>query len=120
MSFDSDYGGFAGESSNSSSNTVTLVDAPVIDLANARNILASSAAARTFTISYTGNSIIIEVTLSAISAIYTFPAAALCVSEGVASGNNTCGLSGVSGDKYIITIEEIDNAYYVIVKNFGQ
>lgn len=119
MSFDSDYGGFVG-SVNSSSSAVTLVDAPIIDLANPRNILASSAITRTFTISYAGTNIIIEVTLSAVSAIYTFPVAALCVSEGVASGNNTCALSGVSGDKYIITIEEINSAYYVISKNFGQ
>lgn len=97
-----------------------LTDAASMDLTAAKHTLASSSATRTFTITYAGDDITLEVTLSATSATYTFPATALCVSEGVASGDNTLSLSGVSGDKYIIGIKKIGSAYYVASKNFGQ
>lgn len=102
-------------------NTATaLVDGATMDLTATKHTLASSSATRTFTISYTGDDITLEVTLSATSATYTFPATSLCVSEGTASGNNTLALSGVSGDKYLIAIKKIGSAYYVVSKNFGQ
>lgn len=97
-----------------------LTDAASMALTAAKHTLASSSATRTFTITYAGDDITLEVTLSATSATYTFPATALCVSEGVASGDNTLSLSGVSGDKYIIGIKKIGSAYYVASKNFGQ
>lgn len=97
-----------------------LVDAASMDLTAAKHTLASSSATRTFTISYTGDDITLEVTLTNTAATYTFPATALCVSEGTASGDNTLSLSGVSGDKYIIGIKKIGSAYYVASKNFGQ
>ncbi len=97
-----------------------LTDGGTIDLTATKHTLATSSATRTFTISYTGDDITMEVTLSNTAATYTFPAAALCVSEGVASGNNTLALAGVSGDKYIITVKKIGSAYYVVSKNFGQ
>jgi hypothetical protein len=97
-----------------------LTDAGTIDLTATKHTLASSAASRTFTISYAGDDIVIAVTLSTTAATYTFPATALCVSEGIASGDNTLPLAGVSGDKYIITVKEIGSAYYVVSKNFGQ
>lgn len=99
---------------------VALVDAASMALTAPKHTLASSSATRTFTISYTGDDITLEVTLSATSATYTFPSGSLCVSEGTASGDNTCGLSGVSGDKYIIAIKKIGSVYYVVCKNFGQ
>jgi hypothetical protein len=83
-------------------SAIALVDASTMDLTETKHTLASSSATRTFTITY------------------TFPAAALCVSEGVASGDNTLALSGVSGDKYIIAIKKMGSAYYVVAKNFGQ
>jgi hypothetical protein len=102
-------------------NTATaLVDDASMDLTAIKHTLASSSATRTFTISYTGDDITLEVTLSAISATYTFPVTSLCVSEGVSSGDNTLALAGVSGDKYIIAIKKIGAAYYVVGKNFGQ
>lgn len=102
-------------------NTATaLTDAATIDLTAIKHTLASSAATRTFTISYTGDDITLVVTLSATSATYTFPATALCVSEGTASGDNLLALSGVSGDKYVIGIKKVGSAYYVASKNFGQ
>lgn len=101
-------------------SATALVDGATIDLTAIKHTLASSSATRTFTISYTGDDISLEVTLSNTAATYTFPATSLCVSEGVASGDNTLSLSGVSGDKYIIAIKKIGSAYYVASKNFGQ
>lgn len=99
---------------------VALTDTSTIDLTSPKHTLASSSATRTFTISYVGDDITIELTLSATSTTYTFPVTSLCVSEGISSGNNILGLSGVSGDKYIIAIKKIGTAYYVVSKNFGQ
>lgn len=101
-------------------SATALTDAGTIDLTAIKHTLASSSATRTFTISYTGDDITLEVTLSNTAAVYTFPAAALCSSEGVASGDNTLTLAGASGDKYIIAIKKIGSAYYVVSKNFGQ
>src|SRR5687768_1951431 len=71
------------------STIVPLTDAATMDLSASRQTLTSAAAVRTFTISYTGDDITLEVTLNAVAATYTFPSTALCVSEGVASGDNT-------------------------------
>lgn len=100
-------------------SATALVDGATIDLTAIKHTLAT-ATSRTFTISYTGDDITLEVTLSATSATQTFPATALCVSEGVASGDNTLAMSGVSGDKYMIAIKKVGSAYYVVGKNFGQ
>lgn len=99
---------------------VALVDASSMALTGPKHTLSSSSATRTFTISFVGDDITLIVTLSNTAATYTFPAAALCVSEGTASGDNTCALSGVSGDKYVIAIKKVGSAYYVVCKNFGQ
>jgi hypothetical protein len=100
-------------------SATALTDAGTIDLTAIKHTLTTSSS-RTFTISYTGDDISIEVTLSATSATQTFPATSLCVSEGVASGTNTLAMAGVSGDKYIIAIKKVGSAYYVVCKNFGQ
>jgi hypothetical protein len=101
-------------------SAVALTDGATIDLTATKHTLASSAATRTFTISYTGDDIVMVVTLSATSAVYTFPATALCVSDGVASGDNTCTIEGISGDKHIFAIKKIGSNYYVVAKNFLQ
>lgn len=98
----------------------TITDAATMDIAAIKNALTTSSATRTFTISYTGDYILMKVILNAASSTFTFPATALCVSEGVASGDNTCGLSGTSGDLYIIAIEKVGSLYFVACKNFGQ
>lgn len=103
-----------------SNSAVALTDASTIDLSSTKQTLSSSSATRTFTISYEGDDITLEVILANTAATYTFPATALCVSEGVASGDNLLALSGVSGDRYIIGIKKIGDNYYVIGKNFGQ
>lgn len=105
---------------NIANTAEVLVNAATMDLAGPKYTLASSSATRTFTISYSGDDITLVVTLSATDAVYTFPTGSLCVSEGIASGDNTLTLSGVSGDKYVIGIKKVGSAYYVVSKNFGQ
>lgn len=97
-----------------------LVDGTNIDLDSPKQTLSTSEAAITFTISYGGDKITIEVILGATSSTFTFPANSLCVSEGTASGDNTCALSGTSGDRYRITIEKFGSNYFVECKNYGQ
>ena len=103
-----------------SSPTSELSDAATVDISAKKATLESSAATRTFTISYSGDDITLVVTLNTTDAVYTFPTGSLCVSEGVASGDNTLTLSGVSGDKYVIGIKKVGSSYYVVSKNFGQ
>jgi hypothetical protein len=98
---------------------VALVDGATIDLTGPKHTL-STALGRTFTISHAGDGIVLVVTLTATSATMTFPAAALCMSEGTSSGDNTCALSGVSGDKYVFVIMKVGSSYYVSAKNLGQ
>lgn len=100
--------------------TATLPNTSTIDIASNKNRLTSASSTRTFTISYSGDDVTIEVILNTSSATYTFPSNSLCVSEGIASGDNTLSLSGVTGDRYIIGIKSINNTYYVVGKNFGQ
>lgn len=101
-------------------SATSLTDGAAITLTATKHTLTSTQAAITFTITYAGDDIVIELTLNATSATWTFPAGSLCVSEGVASGDNTLALAGVSGDKYIITTKKIGSVYYVVGKNFGQ
>jgi hypothetical protein len=101
-------------------DVAVLTDASSIDITGPKHTLSSSSSTRTFTISYAGDFSIIELTLSATSATYTFPATALCVSDGFATGDNTCPLAGVSGDKYSISIAKIGSNYQVFCKNMGQ
>src|SRR5690606_34747494 len=62
-----------------------LTDGANIALTAIKHSLTSDEAAITFTIPYTGDDITIELTLNATSSTWTFPATALCVSEGTAS-----------------------------------
>lgn len=111
-------GGAAGVHVTSVSSAIT--DGATMDITSNKHTLTTSSATRTFTQSYAGDYTSIVVTLNATSSTFTFPAGALCVSEGVASGDNTATLSGVSGDKYYISISKYGTDYYVAVKNFGQ
>lgn len=101
-------------------SATAITDASTMDIAAMKNTLTTSSGTRTFTISYTGDDITLEITLNTTSSVLTFPATSLTVSDGAASGNNTCTLEGVSGDKYVIAIKKIGSAYYVVSKNFGQ
>lgn len=104
---------------NKDADAVAITDASSMDITGPKHTLTTSSATRTFTISHTGDDITLVVTLSAVSSVFTFPTA-LCVSEGVASGDNTLGLAGASGDKYVIGIKKVGSSYYVVSKNFGQ
>lgn len=102
-------------------NSATVItDAASMDITAIKSTLTTSSATRTFTISYTGDDITLEVTLNAVSSTFTFPAASLCVSEGFATGDNTCPLAGASGDKYLFAIKNVGGNYRVVAKNFGQ
>lgn len=109
-----------GEGVHITSTSVALTDAATMDIISNKHTLTTSSATRTFTQTYTGDLSVIIVTLNAVASVFTFPAGALCVSEGVASGDNTASLAGVSGDKYVIEVRKFSAAYYVTVKNFGQ
>lgn len=100
--------------------TTSLEDGTTVDLSSYSETLTTSAATRTFTISYPGDDSTLEVILNTTDAVFTFPINSLTVSEGVASGDNTLTLSGVSGDHYIIGIKLINGTYYIVSKNFGQ
>lgn len=97
-----------------------ITDASTMDITGPKHTLTTSSATRTFTQSWTGDFTSIVVTLNATSSTFTFPAGALCVSEGAPSGNNTLPLAGLSGDKYYISISKYGTDYYVVAKNFGQ
>lgn len=109
-----------GRFNQASHAPAALTDSATIDITGSKHTLTSDEAAITFTISSPSDDITLELTLNATSATHTFPATALCVSEGTASGDNTLSLSGVSGDKYIIGIKRVGVNYYVASKNFGQ
>jgi hypothetical protein len=99
---------------------VALVDGATIDLTGPKHTL-STATGRTFTISHAGDCIIIDVTLSATSATFTFPATATCVYAGTASGDNTLAVTGAtSGDHIMIGIIKVGSNYRVTGVNFGQ
>lgn len=99
---------------------VALVDGATIDITGPKHTLAT-ATGRTFTISHAGDDIVLVITLSATSGTFTFPAAALCVADGTASGDNTLVITGAtSGDKHVVAIIKVGSAYYVASKNVGQ
>lgn len=98
----------------------TLSDGSTVDITSDKWTLATSSSTRTFTFSFTGDKSEGVITLSATALAGTFPAACLCVSEGVASGDNTSAMAGVSGDKYYVSIRKISSGYFVVIKNFGQ
>jgi hypothetical protein len=104
----------------SNTDTTTLTSNANIDLAAKKASLSTALAAIAFTISYTGDDITFDIQLNAAASTLTFPVGSLCVSEGTASGDNTCSLSGVSGDRYVVSIKKIGSIYYVACKNFGQ
>lgn len=101
-------------------DVVALVDGATIDLTGPKHTLAT-ATGRTFTISHAGDVIVLEITLSATSATFTFPATALCSYGGTASGDNTLPVTGAtSGDLISIAILKVGSNYRVAAVNFGQ
>lgn len=98
-----------------------LVDADTIDIAAQNNTLATSRTAITLTISSTATFNTVTITLTGTSLVLTLPANSLCFdSDGTASGDNTCTLTGVSGDVYELVTKKRGATYSVIAKNIGQ
>lgn len=101
-------------------DAVVLTDGATIAITGPKHTLAT-ATGRTFTISHAGDDIVLIITLSATSATFTFPAAALCVADGTASGDNTLVITGAtSGDKHVVAIIKVGSSYFVASKNCGQ
>ena len=98
----------------------SATDSTTVDLTSTKETLTSDESAITFTLAYVGDDITLEVILNTTAATYTFPSNSLCVSEGVATGNNILDLAGASGDHYIIGIKNMGTTYYIVAKNFGQ
>src|SRR5690606_31895116 len=97
-------------------SAVALTDAGTIDITGPRHTL-TTADSRTFTISYLGDKIDMIITLNSTSETFTFPSSALCVREGVASGDNILVLDGISGDEFFVSIERFGTDFYVVSKN---
>lgn len=107
---------------NDLANTATaLTDGASITITGPKHTLTTDEATITFSDSYTGDFTNIDVTFNTTAATWTFPAGSLCVVEGSASGNTTATVSGVSGDKIVISIWFVSSGVYrVVIKNFGQ
>lgn len=97
-----------------------LTDGAAITITGPKHTLTSTQATVTWTLSQTQDYQTTDIILNATGSTYTFPAGALCKVEGVASGNNTATLSGVSGDHYIMSIYKDGTNYRVAIANFGQ
>lgn len=105
---------------NLDTDSVSLVDGATIDLTGSKHTLAT-ALGRTFTNSFTGDFIEIDITLSATSATFTFPSGYLCSFAGTASGDNTLAVTGAtSGDLISVAIKKNGSQYLVAAANFGQ
>jgi hypothetical protein len=101
-------------------SATALVDGSSIALTTLKHTLTTTQETITFTDAYTGDFIDLEVTFTQTSAVWTFPAGSLCVFNGTESGDNTMTVTGVSGDKIILSRLLINSVKYYIAKNFGQ
>ena len=106
--------------SGGTNTSSALTDGAAITITGPKHTLTSTQATVTWTLSQTTDFQTTDIILNATSTTWTFPAGALCVTEGVASGNNTAALAGVSGDHYVLSIYKDGTNYKVAVKNFGQ
>ena len=101
-------------------DAVALTDAATIDLTSDKHTL-STATGRTFTNSFIGDFIVLNITLSATSATFTFPIGYLCSFAGIASGDNTLVIIGAtSGDLISVGILKNGSQYLVAAQNYGQ
>lgn len=101
-------------------NSSVLTDAATIALTGQKHTL-TTATGRTFTNSHTGDFIVINITLNATSATFTFPSGYLCSYAGTASGDNTLVITGAtSGDLISVAVVKVGSQYLVAGQNFGQ
>jgi hypothetical protein len=102
-----------------------LVDGAAITLSAKKHTLTTDEALVTFTDTYTGDSLDVEVTFSTTVSAWTFPANSLCkfiTAAGVTtvSGDNTMAVTGTSGDKIILRRWLCGANKYYTAENFGQ
>lgn len=108
------------EKDNLTNSSSSLTNASTVTITGLKHTLSSNQATITWTLSQTSDFQTTDITLNVTSATWTFPANTLCVVEGVASGDNTASLTGVSGDHHIMSIYKDGSNYRVVIKNFGQ
>lgn len=101
-------------------SSTALTDGGTITITGTKHTLTSDEATITWTLSQTGDYQTTDIILNAETTTWTFPANTLCVVEGVASGNNTATVTGVTGDHQIMSIYKDGTNYRVVIKNFGQ
>lgn len=97
-----------------------LTDGATVTISLIKHTLTSVEGGITFTISYTGDQTWTKIILNAASATWTFPSGALCVVEGVATGNNIAPVTGISGDTFLVNTVLFGSIHIVFVKNCGQ
>jgi len=98
-----------------------LTDGSTITVTGPKHTLTTTQAAITYTLSQPEDFSTWWVTFNQTSAVWTFPAGALCKVNGVPSGNNTASISGVSGDKLTVSIFNAGSGVYsVYISNNGQ
>ena len=101
-------------------DAVALTDAATIDLTGSKHTL-TTATGGTFTNSFVGDFIELDITLNATSATFTFPSGYLCAFGGTASGDNTLVVTGAtSGDLITVGIMKNGSQYKVLAINMGQ
>jgi hypothetical protein len=121
LSDQTDLQGELDDKANLANTATALTDGSSISITGVKHTLTTTQSAITFSDSWVGDFTTISVTFTQTSAVWTFPAGALCVVDGVASGDNTATVTGTSGDKIVLSIWDVDGTtYHVITKNFGQ
>jgi hypothetical protein len=94
-------------------SATALTDGAAITLTTEKHTLTTDEATITFTDSYTGDFMAVEVTLSSItSAVWTFPAGSLCRFDGASTSDNTMTVTGVSGDKIVLSRWKVGSTYH--------
>lgn len=96
---------------------IALTDAATIDITDAHHTL-TTASSRTFTKSYTGDSVKMAITLNATSATFTLPAGDKGIYNGTPSGTNTLVVTGAtSGDIIVVAIEKVGSVNIWVGRN---
>lgn len=99
---------------------------PLLELGNSVDIFAAvsyidlNGLAKTFTISYPGNEMSVQVGLNATRCNLTFPTGSVCSFDGHRSPNNVVDIFGNLGDVYIAKITKRNSGYTVAITNIGQ
>jgi len=98
-----------------------LTDSSTTNITSDKWTWSTSAASRTVTFGFTGDFSEGVITLSNTALSLTLPAACLCVTQGIASGDNTSVVSpAISGDKIYVGIKKYGSLYLVVIFNLGQ